>query len=91
MQWLGKYELSLDEMLEHENRSHQSRDAAADLIREMMPDTGVVAAKDVIAEAKRRGIADYSLARARNKLGIKTYKTPEGWLWKGECQEEPVF
>ena len=91
VQWLGKYELSLDEMLEHENRSHQSRDAAADLIREMMPDTGVVAAKDVIAEAKRRGITHSAMVRARKALGIRTVKTPDGWYWQGERKEEPIF
>ena len=81
----------MEELLEHENRGNTRQSEAEALILEMMPETGVIAAKDVIEEAKRRGISESSVKRARITLGIRAVKTPEGWLWQGKRLQEPVF
>lgn len=72
--WLGEYEISLDEMLTQENRNPTARDEAADFLREMFRDTGVIAARRIIEEAESKGISHSALYRARNKLNIRMHK-----------------
>ena len=91
VKWLGKYEITMEELLGQENRGNTRQSEAEALILEMMPETGVIAAKDVIEEAKRRGISDRTITRCRKILGIRAVKTPDGWLWQGKRTAEPVF
>lgn len=81
VQWLGKYEITLDEMLSGENRNYKPRDKAADLIRGMFQERETVSARSVIEAAEKAGISITSLKRARDQLGIHAFRDNKQWYW----------
>ncbi|MBQ9905737.1 MAG: AAA family ATPase [Oscillospiraceae bacterium] len=86
VQWLGAYEITLDEIMNQNPKAPTRRDQAAELIQEMLAETGSASAHSIYAAAKERGLSQNALARAKQMLGIRTCKTPEGWFWAGSAR-----
>jgi hypothetical protein len=88
--WLGESEVSAEELLatpqDKENSGAQSE--AIEFVNDVLSD-GPVAAGQVKEEAEDAGISERTLARAKKKLKVKSYREGESggrgkglWLWK---------
>lgn len=65
------------------NGEHTATDEATDFLRELLP-SGSMNAKQIQQEARQAGISEKVLRRAKEKLGIKSWKSAAfagGWVW----------
>ncbi len=84
--WAGRSQHSAATLLEQPASSEErsALDEATDFLAEQLKD-GAVESKSIITAARRHGIAEKTLRRAKEKLGAKSDKEPrpEGrWLWR---------
>lgn len=93
--WLGKAELTAEELLYPESKDggqdrEQNRfDEAAEFLHDILAD-GKKLIKNVKAEAKAADIKEITLRRARESIGVKTFKKGEDWFWMlPDGQDEP--
>jgi AAA domain len=81
--WLGEVEIDSHGLLagagDPEERTE--RDEAGDFLDELLK-AGDVAADDVLAEAKKAGIAEKTLRRAKRQRGVRSVKEGGHWVWK---------
>jgi len=95
--WLGKSQLSADELLITPNLDEKSAlDEAKEFLRAELA-LGDKSAKAIIANAREAGIAERTLNRAKRELSIESIKSASaldsGWNWhlpKPRFENEPL-
>jgi RecA-family ATPase len=78
-EWIGEYDISVDDLLRGEGRGARSRDAKA-FLKEVLKG-GSRPQKEVMKLAQEQGIKDKTLRNAKDSLGIKSEKTGRNWHW----------
>jgi hypothetical protein len=82
--WGGESSLTPEQILAVpvENDERSAMEEAQEFVIELL-DSGPQSAKDIMTEARKNGIADRTLRRARAALGIKSRKSGfgGGWVW----------
>lgn len=83
VEWLGETDRDVRDLLDNGVADERSELAEA---REWLHDylvkhSGSVQAGEVIRAAKKDGIAERTLQRARKQAGITSRKTPNAWVW----------
>jgi hypothetical protein len=90
VKWLGETEVSAKELLATSQAEENAgaRSEAVEFLNDVLSD-GPVAAGRVKEEAQDAGISERTLARAKKKLEVKSYREGESggrgkgqWLWK---------
>ncbi len=93
VEWLGETEHDARELLGNQVAEERSElDEAWEWLRQHLEgEGGTAAAGKVIWAAKRDGIAERILQRARKKNGVVSRKAADGWIWtvltNGEKQD----
>lgn len=97
VEWLGRCDLSADELLEGsgQGRSNEKQAEARTFLKEILSD-GSVPAGDVRDQAVEEGIKERTLKRAKEALDVESEKEGfEGpWMWslpKDDGSEKPPF
>ena len=82
-EWTGDSEVSADRLCQEpaDEEARTAREEAADFLRESLAD-GPVPVKELKKEAKDLGIAEHTLIRAKKRLGVKSRKLEEHWVWE---------
>ncbi|GHU57420.1 hypothetical protein AGMMS49975_22980 [Clostridia bacterium] len=95
--WLGKYPITLDELLD-EKPKKESQFAKARRLLETELAHGEVAAVEIMERAEEQGINTKTLNRAKFALGVISIKRGSQWFWsipiefvyKEDRQDSPV-
>ncbi len=84
--WLGKAELTAEELLYPEpkdggqDREQNRFDEAIEFLQDILA-KGKRLIKEVKSEAKAADIKEITLRRAKENIGVKTFKKGEDWFW----------
>jgi len=79
-EWLGEYEISIDELLggySSESKSQQ----AVELIKSILSSQNNVPANEIILKGKELGISKRTLDNAKHELRVKSVKVGTSWFW----------
>jgi len=79
-EWLGKYEISVDELLggySHESKFQQ----AVDLIKSILSSQKSVPANEIFEKGKQLGISKRTIDNAKHELRVKSLKVGTLWCW----------
>ena len=79
-EWLGEYEISIDELLggySSESKSQQ----AVELIKSILSSQNNVPANEIILKGKQLGISKRTLDNAKHELRVKSVKVGTSWFW----------
>ena len=79
-EWLGEYEISIDELLggySSESKSQQ----AVELIKSILSSQNKVPANEIILKGKQLGISKRTLDNAKHELRVKSVKVGTSWFW----------
>lgn len=91
VEWLGETEHDARDLLGGGQDEVQSElEEAAGWLRAYLEDPkqgGAAPAGEILKLAKRDGIAERTLQRARKKIGVTTNKGPNGWTWSLSAAE----
>jgi len=78
-EWLGEYEVSIDELLggySSESKSQQ----AVELIKSILSSQNNVPANEIILKGKQLGISKRTLDNAKHDLRVKSVKVGTSWF-----------
>ena len=78
-QWVGSYDISVDELLSGSSRGHKLREAQS-FLKEVLAD-GPLPQTEIEATAQQAGIRPKTLRNARNELGVTSTKVSKQWVW----------
>lgn len=78
-QWVGPYDISVDELLSGNNRGHKLREAQS-FLKEVLAD-GPLPQTEIEAAAQQAGIRPKTLRNARYELGVTSTKVSKQWVW----------
>ena len=78
-EWIGKYDISADDLLSGDNRG-QKIHVAKEFLQEVLA-SGSVAQTKVAEEAESRGIKKKTLWNAKKELEIDSVKIGNQWFW----------
>lgn len=78
-EWIGEYDISVDDLLSGENRGQKIR-SAKEFLKEVLA-SGSVAQTKVAEEAESRGIKKKTLWNAKKELEIDSVKIGNQWFW----------
>ena len=78
-QWVGSYDISVDELLSGSSRGHKLREAQS-FLKEVLVD-GPLPQTEIEAAAQQAGIRPKTLRNARNELGVTSTKVSKQWVW----------
>jgi hypothetical protein len=80
--WLGEVEISATGLLagSEDPDARSERDEAGEFLDEMLAE-GDVDADAVLAQAKKNGIAERTLRRAKRQRGVRSAKFGGHWVW----------
>lgn len=82
-QYLGEYEVNVDNLLSAEpTRKSRPGMRAEELLLEWLAKEHPLYVKDIYDIADSEGITKRTLCRAKDRLGIETVHTPQGWIWR---------
>ena len=85
LRYLGRYEITEEEMLAQGCPRPRRQDAAEKLILEWLEKAHPLYARDIYSIADSEGITKTSLMRAKKALNIISEKTEQGWIWVGSA------
>lgn len=77
--WIGKYDISIDDLLCGISREKKS-EMAENLLKEFLSDNGRTQ-QEVMAKAKSLGISERVMYAAKNTLNVKSIKEGNSWYW----------
>ena len=77
--WLGQSQLTADDLVQPLQVDVSRVDEAVDFLQEQLS-AGPVESKRLTGEAKRRGLAERTLNRARRQLGVTVRRDASGWI-----------
>ena len=86
IKWEALSELTANDLLSagQGDRTHSERDAAEDLLEDLLSD-GAVPVNEIKEAAKEEGISETTLQRAKLALGVESVRSGfgkgGGWLW----------
>lgn len=88
-QWAGKAERTAEDLLypetqsngDSQNRENNRLEEATEFLEEILTD-GAQPIKKVKSEAKAADIKDITLRRAKENMGLLTYKKGDEWFWR---------
>ncbi len=87
LRYLGEYELTVEGALGEEPKQmpvqQTQRDKAEALLLEWLERENPLYMRDIYPIADSEGISKASLMRAKRRLGLRSEKTPEGWIITG--------
>ena len=78
-QWVGSYDISVDELLSGSSRGHKLREAQS-FLKEVLAD-GPLPQTEIEAAAQQAGIRPKTLRNARYELGVTSTKVSKQWVW----------
>jgi AAA domain len=81
--WLGEVEISATGLLAgpEDPDARSERDEAGTFLDEMLAE-GDVDADEILTQAKRNGIAERTLRRAKRHRGIRSVRVGDHWVWR---------
>ena len=81
-EWIGNYEISVEEVLGGYSYKESKLDQAKQLFRELAKDKDRISSLELIELAKAEGIAKRTMDTAKKELGIKSVKVNNTWFLK---------
>ncbi len=78
-EWIGEYDISVDELLSGERKGQKTR-SAADFLKDILAD-GQKPCTEIDEAAKERGIKKKTLWNAKKELGVDSIKIGNQWYW----------
>lgn len=78
--WLGKYEISIEELLGGYS-SESKLQQAVDLIKRILSSPKSVPANEIFEKGKQLGISKRTIDNAKHELQIKSVKIGTSWCW----------
>ena len=79
--FIGKYHISVDELLDGCNAANKL-DEAERFLETLFANTDEIPQREIIAQAQTRNIAKRTLDEAKKKLHISSVKIGSQWLWR---------
>ncbi len=81
-QWLGDYEITVDEVLGGIEPKANKMEMAKKMLRELAETNGAVLSNEIYDLAKEKGISKRTLENAKKELGIRAKKINNSWYWE---------
>lgn len=81
-EWIGNYEISVEEVLGGYSYKESKLDQAKQLFRELAKDKDRISSLELIELAKAEGISKRTMDTAKKELGIKSVKVNNTWFLK---------
>ena len=78
--YIGRHTADLDSLLSGGSSAPTLTDTAEDIIRDMLAE-GECPAADIYKAAEEVGIGKDTLGVAKRRLGVKSKKKGDNWLW----------
>ncbi len=79
-EWLGKYDVSIDELLSGIS-SCDKKSKAENLIKNLLEAHKTYPATEIFIQGKQQGISKRTLENAKQELGIKSIRVGAAWHW----------
>lgn len=81
-QWLGDYEITVDEVLGGIAPKANKMEQAKKILRELAETQNTVQSNEVFELAEEHGISKRTMENAKKELGIKAKKINNAWYWE---------
>ncbi len=81
-EWIGDYEISVDDVLGGYAPKESKLDQAKQLLRDLSEDKEAVSSNELIELAKAEGISKRTMDNARKEMGLKSQKINNTWYVK---------
>lgn len=81
-EWIGNYEISVEEVLGGYSYKESKLDQAKQLFRELAKDKDRISSLELIELAKAEGMSKRTMDTAKKELGIKSVKVNNTWFLK---------
>ena len=81
-QWLGDYEITVDEVLGGIAPKANKMEQAKRLLRELALTTDAIQSNEIFDMADEQGISKRTLENAKKELGIRAKKINNSWYWE---------
>jgi len=81
-EWIGDYEISVDDVLGGYAPKESKLDQAKQLLRDLSEDKDAVSSNELIELAKAEGISKRTMDNARKEMGLKSQKINNTWYVK---------
>ena len=81
-EWIGDYEISVDDVLGGYAPKESKLDQAKQLLRDLSEDKDSVSSNELIEIAKAEGISKRTMDNARKEMGLKSQKINNTWYVK---------
>ena len=78
-QWIGEYDVSVDDLLAADNRGQKVREAK-EFLKEILK-SGSMTQKEISEEAENHGIKNKTLWNAKSDLKVESVKIGNQWFW----------
>ncbi len=78
-QWIGEYDVSVDDLLAADNRGQKVREAK-EFLKEILK-SGSMTQKKISEEAENHGIKNKTLWNAKSDLKVESVKIGNQWFW----------
>lgn len=78
-QWIGEYDVSVDDLLAADNRGQKVREAK-EFLKEILK-SGSMTQKEISEEAESHGIKNKTLWNAKSDLKVESVKIGNQWFW----------
>ena len=85
-EWIGNYEISVEEVLSGYSYKESKLDQAKQLFRELAKDKDRISSLELIELAKAEGISKRTMDTAKKELGIKSVKVNNTWFLKLDAE-----
>jgi DNA repair protein RadA/Sms len=80
-QWIGNYDISVDELLSG-ICSSDKKSKAESLIKSLLETNDTYPANEVFIQGKKLGISKRTLENVKQELGVKSIRVGTAWHWK---------
>ena len=81
-QWLGDYEITVDEVLGGTAPKANKMEQAKKILRELAETQNAVQSNEMFELAEEHGISKRTMENAKKELGIKAKKINNAWYWE---------
>ena len=81
-QWLGDYEITVDEVLDGIAQKANKMEQAKKILRELAETQNAVQSNEVFELAEEHGLSKRTMDNAKKELGIKAKKINNAWYWE---------
>lgn len=81
-QWLGDYEITVDEVLGGIAPKANKLEQAKQMLRNLAETSSAVLSNEIFNEAEKLGISKRTLENAKKELGIRAKRINNSWYWE---------